>query len=128
MFKLNKLIRCVYLNSFYLFIFIIFGLTNFKIYKHLKNFDFIFFIERPNMGKYFSLNIYIFYFFNRMICDARTFRKIKKKLKKIFKKCSLKNNSIYNVVFSTPSSHIILKLENFQNYEGVSSKHVFNIN
>ena len=81
-FKLNKLIGCVYLNSFYLFIFVIFGLTNFKIRKHLRNFDFIFFSERPNMGKYFSLNIYIFYFFNRMICDAGTFRKIIKKLKK----------------------------------------------
>ena len=39
--KLNKLILYVYLNSFHLFLSIIQELRNLKIYKILKNFDYI---------------------------------------------------------------------------------------
>ena len=43
MFKPNKLIVYIYLNSFYLFISIIYGLKNLKLYKNLRNFDYILF-------------------------------------------------------------------------------------
>ena len=39
--KLNKLILYVYLNSFHLFLSIIQDLRNLKIYKILRNFDYI---------------------------------------------------------------------------------------
>ena len=39
--KLNKLILYVYLNSFHLFLSIIQELRNLKIYKILRNFDYI---------------------------------------------------------------------------------------
>ena len=64
-FKLKKLILYVYSNSFYLFISIIQGLRNLKIYKVLMNFDyilfsFIFSMVKPNMRKSFSLGFFCF--------------------------------------------------------------------
>ena len=55
-FKVNKLFVYIFLNSFYLFFFMVQGLDNFKICKISINFNyiwfsFIFFIVKPNKRK-----------------------------------------------------------------------------
>ena len=62
-FKLNKLIIYVNSNPFYLFLSIIYGLKNFKIYKNFVEFDyigfsFIFSNIKPNIRKLFSLVVF----------------------------------------------------------------------
>ena len=62
-FEVNKLFLNITLNLFHLFSYIILRLNNFKMYKFLIDFnylwfDFIFFIIKSNMIKSFSLILF----------------------------------------------------------------------